>query len=243
MFGLSQPRYAIYFVPNADTDLYRFGAAVLGYDCYSGRDERFLEGADAKAWSGYVRDPRVYGFHATLKAPFYLASGCREADLERALTHFAVGQDAVPAGDLALRELGAFIALVPHKASPPLDRLAQSCVSEFDRFRGPMSGQERARRMTPGLSKRQIENLNRWGYPHVFKDFRFHMTLTGSLPLQKRSKALRFLGEKFGEKLGGTKLLVDQIVISRQNEPSGQFQVIAAAALTQRQLAPAAYQD
>ena len=30
------PRYAIYFVPGHDTELYRFGASVLGYDCYTG---------------------------------------------------------------------------------------------------------------------------------------------------------------------------------------------------------------
>ena len=29
----AMPRYAIYFVPGADSGLYRFGAAVLGYDC------------------------------------------------------------------------------------------------------------------------------------------------------------------------------------------------------------------
>ena len=30
------PRYAMYFVPAAETDLYRFGSAVLRYDCYTG---------------------------------------------------------------------------------------------------------------------------------------------------------------------------------------------------------------
>ena len=32
------PRYAIYFVPAPDTDLYRFGSSVLGYDCYTGAE-------------------------------------------------------------------------------------------------------------------------------------------------------------------------------------------------------------
>lgn len=243
MITLSQPRYAIYFVPGADTDLYKFGAAVLGYDCYSGQDEPFIEGTEAKAWGVLVQEPRVYGFHATLKAPFYLANGYSEADVERALIRFAADQDAVSAGNLVLRELGAFIALVPHAASPPLDRLAQACVTEFDHFRAPMSDQERARRMTPGLSKRQTGNVNKWGYPHVFKDFRFHMTLTGSLSLQKRSRALRILSEKFEERLAGAKLTVDQIVIARQNDPSSRFHVIAAAALLQHRMRPAAYQD
>ncbi|MGL4557092.1 MAG: DUF1045 domain-containing protein, partial [Afipia sp.] len=31
------PRYAIYFVPSAQNALYCFGAALLGYDAYSGK--------------------------------------------------------------------------------------------------------------------------------------------------------------------------------------------------------------
>ncbi len=31
------PRYAIYFVPSADSALYRFGAGLLGYDAFTGK--------------------------------------------------------------------------------------------------------------------------------------------------------------------------------------------------------------
>ncbi|HMJ45461.1 MAG TPA: phosphonate metabolism protein, partial [Pseudolabrys sp.] len=87
-----EPRYAIYFVPGTDSELYRFGASVLGYDCYTGRDIALIDGADASSWSEFVREPRIYGFHATLKAPFYLAKGSNEADLERAVLDFAADQ-------------------------------------------------------------------------------------------------------------------------------------------------------
>src|SRR5262249_49521341 len=33
---MDEPRYALYFVPPADSALYRFGAGFLGYDCYTG---------------------------------------------------------------------------------------------------------------------------------------------------------------------------------------------------------------
>ncbi|MDI1343025.1 MAG: DUF1045 domain-containing protein [Pseudolabrys sp.] len=92
------PRYAIYFVPAADTDLYRFGAAVLGYDCYSGEARAFLEDAE-REWSNFTREPRVYGFHATLKPPFRLAEGYDEADLARAVTDFAANHAAVLIGE------------------------------------------------------------------------------------------------------------------------------------------------
>jgi len=226
------PRYAIYFVPAADTDLYRFGAAVLGYDCYSGEAHAFIEGAELE-WSDFTREPRVYGFHATLKPPFYLTDGYDEADLARAVSDFAGNHAAVLIGDMAVRELGSFIALVPQSPRPLLNALAEACVRAFDRFRAPMSEQERSRRVTPGLSDRQIVNLARWGYPYVCEDFRFHMTLTGALALQKRSRALRFLCEKFEQQHGAAAVTVDRLVIARQSEPGTPFQVTAIAPLGQ----------
>jgi hypothetical protein len=200
-----------------------------------------IDGADAGSWTAFVREPRIYGFHATLKAPFYLAKGSNEADLERAVLDFAAAQPAVLAGELAVRELGSFIALVPNTPRPALDRLAQACVREFDRFREPMSGPERERRLAAGLSARQIENLDRWGYPYVFQDFRFHMTLTGSLPLPERSRALRFLCDKVEQMPGAMSLTIDRIVLARQIDKSAHFHVIRQGALGQSSSRPYAY--
>jgi hypothetical protein len=47
-------------------------------------------------------------------------------------------------------------------------------VSELDCFRAPLSEGEEQRRLAAGLSARQRELLNRWGYPYVFDQFRFH---------------------------------------------------------------------
>jgi hypothetical protein len=57
------PRYAIYFVPAADSALYRFGAAVLGYDCYTGNDVDFpgslpMETGARFTWRRTLMNPR-----------------------------------------------------------------------------------------------------------------------------------------------------------------------------------------
>lgn len=236
----TRPRYAIYFVPGADSGLYRFGASVLGYDCYKGEACAFLDGAEAD-WPDYTREPRVYGFHATLKPPFYLADGYGEASLARAVKELAADCAAVLIGELAVRELGSFVALVPLAPRPLLNGLAEACVRELDRFRAPMSKLERERRMTPGLSDRQIVNLARWGYPYVCEDFRFHMTLTGTLPVQKRDRALRLLCEKYEQAPNAVTVTVDQIVIARQSEAGLPFQVTVVAPLGQSSLRPYAY--
>ncbi|MDI1343434.1 MAG: DUF1045 domain-containing protein, partial [Pseudolabrys sp.] len=158
-----------------------------------------------------------------------------------AVTDFAANHAAVLIGDMAVRELGSFIALVPQSPRPLLNALAEACVRGFDRFRAPMSEQERRRRVTPGLSDRQIVNLARWGYPYVCEDFRFHMTLTGALAVQKRSRTLRFLCEKFEQRHGAAAVTVDRIVIARQSEPTAPFQVTAIAPLGQSPYRPYAY--
>jgi hypothetical protein len=233
------PRYAIYFVPG-DTTLYQFGTSVLGYDCYTGRDDAFIDGVD-ESWVERVREPRVYGFHATLKAPFRLAKGFNQSDLDRAVLDFASDHPAISVGDLVVRELGSFIALVPKAPRPLLDRFAGACVREFDRFRAPLSEPERQRRLVANLSARQIENLEQWGYPYVFDDFCFHMTLTGSLASSDRSRALQFLSAKFEQLPGAQLLVIDRIVVARQTDKTAPFQVIQQALLGHSAYRPYAY--
>ena len=228
---MPEPRYAIYFVPGADTALYRFGTSVLGYDCYSGRDVALIDGVASWPWAEFVREPRRYGFHATLKPPFRLAAGQRAADLERAFERFAADHRAPVLGDLSVRELGSFIALVPKAPSAQLGQFADACVRQFDQFRAPFSAAEREKRMAAKLSTRQIEHLERWGYPYVFENFRFHMTLTGSLPQPERQRVLEFLREKFEQGLNAGPFTLDRIVISRQVGNGAPFLVISSSSL------------
>lgn len=235
------PRYAIYFVPGHDTELYRFGASVLGYDCYTGHDRALIGGVDSLPWADFAREPRIYGFHATLKAPFYLADSASEAGLTDAVREFAANRAAVAAGKLAVRELGTFVALVPDVCNPLVDRLAQACVQEFDRFRAPMREPERKRRLASDLTAGQIENLEHWGYPYVAEDFRFHMTLTGSLVPPERNQALQFLCGRFEQVRGANPVTVDQIIVARQADAVAPFRVIQVATLGHSAYRPCAY--
>ena len=155
------PRYAIYFVPAAETALYRFGAAVLGYDAYTGDNVPFPATA-APDWPDRIREPRVYGFHATLKPPFRLADGASFADLAAAFDAFATSQSAIDVGPLQVRAIGAFIALMPAAPCPALDELAA-------RLRAPLRPLPRAderrgtrtppRRAADGTADRQPGTL------------------------------------------------------------------------------------
>jgi putative phosphonate metabolism protein len=174
-------RYAIYFTPPADDPLTRRAGHWLGRDAFSGETlaQPIIEAFSEVAFSELTSDPRRYGFHATMKAPFELAEGVNEAELVDALEGFADRQIAFILPSLVLGQLGQFFALVPGATSPELQKLASDCVTVFDRFRAPLDDSDIARRRPERLTPNERRNLMAWGYPYVLDDFRFHMTLTG----------------------------------------------------------------
>ncbi len=227
-------RYAVYFVPAADSDLFRFGSSVLGYDCYTGDDLACPDdiAVDADAWRILTEEPRRYGFHATLKAPFRLAPSRSEAELVRAFCDFAALAHPIARIAPQVRSLDAFAAIVPGEPCATLVALADRCTVEFDVFRGAsMSAPERERRLASGLSKRQIQNLHRWGYPYVFDDFKFHMTLTGRLPVKRRDEVLALLRRSFERRCGDRPIAIDRLGLFKQANAQARFRVLHAAQL------------
>ena len=223
------PRYAIYFVPAPDSAIYRFGAAALGYDCYADGDVPHWPDVilSHTQWAELTREPRTYGFHATLKPPFRLRPDYVEADLLQAFHAFAAEAPSAPTIVPAVDLLEGFVAVVPQSPSVELDVRAGSCVQAFDHFRAPMGAEERARRSRANLSDRQIANLDRWGYPYVFEDFRFHMTLTGRVEPSHRPAILSYLQKRFCECCDKRPLPIDCLALLRQSSPNGRFRVIA----------------
>jgi len=226
-------RYAIYFVPGAETPLYRAGAALIGYDVYSGERLPFPGdlAVDDGEWSVLTSEPRVYGFHATLKAPFRLALGRSAEELAARIAAFAGDwREGVTITPSLGAVGGRFAALVPDAPSPVLDRLAACCVRAFDEFRAPLNDDERRKRLTAPLTARHREHLERWGYPYVFEDFRFHMTLTGPLAAPCRESVLSCLRDSLAA-VAGTPVAVDRIALMRQGGVDTRFRVVASALL------------
>lgn len=191
-------RYAIYFTAPSASPLKQFGDATIGYDVDRGMRVPFhSELARLPDWESLTAAPRSYGFHATLKAPFHLADGYVEADLAEAVREIAESLPAVAAGNLSVVDGHRFISLRPGSdAARPLSTLAQTCVEALDRFRAPLTTQDRKRRRPELLTDRQRTYLERWGYPFVADEFMFHMTLSGPIEEDaRRSKICSVLRE------------------------------------------------
>ena len=221
------PRYAIYYAPAPGSGLDRFGAQLLGYDAFTGGDLSFPDGMLQMSpdWRELTRDPRKYGFHATLKAPLSLAPGKTEAELLAACEAFAVTPRAIPVIRPVVGSISGFIAVIPAEPSAELIRLAADCTREFDPFRAPLGAEDRARRNPSQLTPQQREHLDRWGYPYVMEDFRFHMTLTGRLDTERREAVLTMLRSRFST-IGLTMLAIDSIAVFRQENADSRFRIV-----------------
>lgn len=224
---MNAPRYAVYFAPAEDTALWRLASAVIGWDAVKGEAVTFpaIAPCDDPDWVELSEEPRRYGFHGTLKAPFELTQGADEGLLLAAADGFARERSGFALDDMTVAAISSFVAVVPGSASEALQRLAADCVVAFEPFRAPMSAADRARRLKSPLTERQIAAVDRWGYPYVFEDFRFHMTLTGPVPEARRGAvraALAALVEPVARPLA-----VDAIAVFRQDDRAGRFRQVA----------------
>jgi hypothetical protein len=193
------PRYALYYVPERGCVLERLGSALLGRDVYTGAllMQPVLPGLQQDELFSLTRDARRYGLHATLKPPFFLKPGVTEEELVRAAEQFAGTKRTLPLPGLRVKRMASFFALAmqPRTGAEAVEAekvrvLAREAVSFFDSFRAPPSEEELARRRQQGLTPRQEQYLLRWGYPHVFDEFRFHITLAGAARDQQADAAL-----------------------------------------------------
>jgi len=228
----NDPRYAIYYAPAPASDLDRFGAELLGYDAFAGEDLPFPSAVleATPDWRDLTSDPRKYGFHATLKAPFSLAQGNSETELFAACAAFAATPRAIPLFKPVVGSIGGFIAVIPAEPPQQLLKLAADCVSEFDCFRAPLTEADRARRNPSQLTSVQREHLDRWGYPYVMEEFRFHMTLTGRLGGERREPILAMLRSRFAS-TGLETLAIDRIAVFRQDNAAARFRIVGQWAL------------
>nr|WP_245281305.1 DUF1045 domain-containing protein [Methylobacterium sp. ZNC0032] len=225
---MSKPRYAVYYAPAADSALWRFGSATLGYDALTGEDLAFAvpPGCDPALWPAFTEEPRRYGFHATLKAPFELADGRNEEQLRAFARNHAAGLDAVELAGLSVTALGSFVALTPSEPSAALQRFAFATVQAFELFRAPLSEADKARRLKSPLTPAQHAYLEAYGYPYVGDAFRFHMTLTGSLPGEQAAAAKQALEAAYAAAVPAGPVRIDRFALFRQDDRAGRFHLL-----------------
>jgi putative phosphonate metabolism protein len=224
-------RHALYFAPAEGSAWWRFGTSWLGRDPATGAavPQTIVPGVALDEFRTLTETPRRYGFHATVKAPFALRVGATREALAAAVERFCAERAAFPVPRLTVAPLDDFLALVPAARESRINDLAADCVREFEPFRAPLDAAALDRRRRSGLSPRQDRYLEEFGYPFVLSEFRFHLTLTGSLDgaAPHLVAGVRAAAEHAVAALADEPLQFDALALFEQPERAAPFRLVA----------------
>lgn len=212
-------RIALYYAPQPDDPLFAEAATWLGRDPESGAP---IPQPDIANIAEATAEPRVYGFHATLKPPMRLKDGQQWSDVLAAAANLANAIQPFDLPRLTVSDVHGFLALRETAPCAPLQALADACVEGLDHLRAPLTEQEIARRRRAPLTAQQDAMLLRWGYPYVFETWFFHMTLTRRLNADEKRLFMPAAEDWFARVITTPRRVTD-ICLFVQPEPGEPF--------------------
>jgi hypothetical protein len=217
-------RYAIYFAPGHDAPLHALGSRWLGRDSIKGNmiEQPVVPGMTTSRLSAVTAAPRGYGFHATLKPPFHLKPGQVPKALLEASQALAQKHEPYEV-NFVLRQFSDFFALMQGQSKVATQALAAAAVSELDGFRALPGERELDRHRQAGLSGAQESLLQRWGYPFVMNEFRFHMTLSQRITNDAEADVMRTTLQLHFQKILECPQWIDAITVFRQDQCGAPF--------------------
>lgn len=222
MWGVAA-RFAVYYAPSYESAWWRAGSAWLGRDAQSGAACVPPQPPGLhRPLMELTRAPCRYGWHGTLVPPFRLADRVTQHDVLAATQEWAATQSAF-ALPVEAATLGEFVALRPadQRGEANIRAVAGNALQTLDSLRAKPSAADLARRLVAPLSERQRELLIEWGYPYVFDEFRFHMTLSNSLADAGERAALVAWWQSQTPMLGP--LIVDHAALFVEPSPGAPF--------------------
>ena len=215
-------RHALYFVPDENSPLGLLGSSVLGRSLARGVpvERPVLKGIPKDELIRNTLKASAYGFHAPLVAPFRSLMG--EGELTAFLEGLLSGRKKITLPRLSIETpRGAFTALVPEFMPEELSELEKLLVTSL----APVMDRNAPRKDRGPLTKRQGDYYERFGYPFVLEEYRFHMTL-GDTADEKFALGLRELFDPAA--LAPSKMA--ELCLGRQ-EGGGPFEVAGRVGL------------
>ncbi|HEY4665043.1 MAG TPA: DUF1045 domain-containing protein [Comamonas sp.] len=221
-------RIAIYFAPAMETELWQKGSQWLCRCAATSTamPQPVVPPFTAKEFQQLTQEPRRYGLHATLKAPFRLAEGVCVDNLLDAIGKICATHRKIALSPLRVSRLGNFLSLRPSEDQAEVSALASDCVKSLQPFAAPLTKEEWLKRRRANLSAEQELLVQQWGYPWVFEHFRFHISLTGPLKAlaQAQLLALQSEAERYFHHLAPC--VLDRIAVFAEFAPGADFQLI-----------------
>ena len=226
-------RVAIYFLPKKNSSLENFGKNLLGRDInkkkkisLTRRQKYFINRGFTyfDELKDYCEQPAKYGFHATLKAPFRLKRNVKTKNFYDVISHIAVQHSRFKIKGLKIVYSKKFTFITSRKPNKSLINLENDLVKHLDTFRAELNKTEIKKRIPDSLTFKQNKYLKEWGYPFVFDQFKFHMTLMNQNN-NKLSNKQKLELEKLIYKISNNVIEFNEISLLGENK-NGHFEEI-----------------
>mgnify|MGYP001390519063 FL=1 len=226
-------RVAIYFLPKKNSSLENFGKNLLGRDInkkkkisLTRRQKYFINRGFTyfDELKDYCEEPAKYGFHATLKAPFRLKRNVKTKNFYDVISHIAAQHSRFKIKGLKIVYSKKFTFITSRKPNKLLRNLENDLVKHLDTFRAELNKTEIKKRIPDSLTFKQNKYLKEWGYPFVFDQFKFHMTLMNQNN-NKLSNKQKLELEKLIYKISNNVIEFNEISLLGENK-NGYFEEI-----------------
>ena len=226
-------RVAIYFLPKKNSSLENFGKNLLGRDInkkkkisLTRRQKYFISRGFTffDELKDYCEQPAKYGFHATLKAPFRLKRNVKTKNFYDVISHIAAQHSRFKIQGLKIVYSKKFTFITSRKPNKLLINLENDLVKHLDTFRAELNKKEIKKRIPDSLTFKQNKYLKEWGYPFVFDQFKFHMTLMNQNN-NKLSNKQKLELEKLIYKISNNVIEFNEISLLGENK-NGHFEEI-----------------
>ena len=226
-------RVAIYFLPKKNSSLENFGKNLLGRDInkkkkisLTRRQKYFINRGFTyfDELKDYCEQPAKYGFHATLKAPFRLKRNVKTKNFYDVISHIATQHSRFKIKGLKIVYSKKFTFITSRKPNKLLINLESDLVKHLDTFRAELNKTEIKKRIPDSLTFKQNKYLKEWGYPFVFDQFKFHMTLMNQNN-NKLSNKQKLELEKLIYKISNNVIEFNEISLLGENK-NGHFEEI-----------------
>ena len=226
-------RVAIYFLPKKNSSLENFGKNLLGRDInkkkkisLTRRQKYFINRGFTyfDELKDYCEEPAKYGFHATLKAPFRLKRNVKTKNFYDVISHIAAQHSRFKIKGLKIVYSKKFTFITSRKPNKLLINLENDLVKHLDTFRAELNKTEIKKRIPDSLTFKQNKYLKEWGYPFVFDQFKFHMTLMNQNN-NKLSNKQKLELEKLIYKISNNVIEFNEISLLGENK-NGHFEEI-----------------
>jgi hypothetical protein len=201
------PKFAVYFVPEAESDFYRVGSSLLGYDvrtCQAARMSPRVKAQLPGFEEGWVEYARPYGFHLTIGDAIDVDLDTLpqiELELERVLGCFNPEHPFI-LNQCKKKPVGFFgqqVAVLRYDANDHL-MMFHALVTTRINVLGTGSGYLDRYISNPGRWKpHQGLKIQRFFSPYVLDDYTPHFTVLNPYPGAEHERIKDVLSKEFAQ--------------------------------------------